>query len=162
MNNTWLSLGSNEGDRVLWMQKAIDLLSESCGTIVEKSSMYETAAWGLSSQPDFLNMVLQLQTEKTPQELLTKIHTIETTLGRQRDIKWGPRTLDIDILLYNQDMVELPGLTIPHPYLQDRRFTLAPLAQIAPEYVHPQLNKTIRQLLIECPDKLEVHKYPGL
>jgi 2-amino-4-hydroxy-6-hydroxymethyldihydropteridine diphosphokinase len=159
MNNTWLSLGSNEGDRLQWFQKAMDLLSSNCGSIVNRSSVYETAAWGLTTQPDFLNMVIEVQTNKTPSQLLTEIHNIETVLGRQRDVKWGQRTLDIDILLYNNDIIKLPGLTIPHPFMQDRRFTLTPLAEIAPAYIHPKFNKTILQLLDECPDKLEVHKY---
>jgi 2-amino-4-hydroxy-6-hydroxymethyldihydropteridine diphosphokinase len=159
MNNAWLSLGSNEGDRLQWIQQAIDLLFVNFGPIVKKSAIYETAAWGLTAQPDFLNMALQLQTGKAPAALLTEIHKIETTLGRQREVKWAQRTLDIDILLYNDEIIELPGLVIPHPFIQDRRFTLTPLAEIAPEYVHPKLNKTILQLLSECPDQLGVHKF---
>ena len=159
MNDAYLLLGSNEGNRMLWMQKAMDLLSVSCGAIVSRSSVYETAAWGITGQPDFLNMVILLQTTKSPFELLAAIHTIEDTLGRQRDEKWGPRTLDIDILLNNNEVIETPGLIVPHPFIQKRRFTLVPLAEIAPDYVHPKLNKTINQILSECPDTLEVHKY---
>jgi 2-amino-4-hydroxy-6-hydroxymethyldihydropteridine diphosphokinase len=159
MNNVYLSLGSNEGDRIGWMQKAMEMLSVKCGPVVQRSSVYQTAAWGLTSQPDFLNMVILLQTTKTPAELLIDIHNIETTLGRRRDIKWGPRTLDIDILLYNDLVTELPELTIPHPYMQDRRFTLVPLAEIAPTYIHPKFNVAISELLSRCPDQLEVHKY---
>jgi len=159
MNEVYLSLGSNEGDRVMWLQKAIDLLNAVCGTITKKSSVYETAAWGINNQPDFLNMAVQLATDKKPTELLACILNVETQLGRQRTIKWGPRTLDIDVLLYNTEVIETPELTIPHSFLHQRLFTLLPLAEIAPEYIHPKLNKTITELLADCPDKLEVHKF---
>jgi 2-amino-4-hydroxy-6-hydroxymethyldihydropteridine diphosphokinase len=156
MNITYLSLGSNEGNRMQWMQRAMDMLSENSGKIIKKSSVYETAAWGLGGQPDFLNMALEMETNQTPANLLTEIHGIEKLLGRQREIKWGQRTLDIDILLYNDEIIELPGLTIPHLYLQERRFTLMPLAEIAPDYIHPVLHKSIIQLLADCKDELEV------
>ena len=159
MNNVYLLLGSNEGDRVGWLQKAVALLSENCGPVLQSSPVYETAAWGITDQPAFLNRVVLLQTAQTPAELLDQIQKIESTLGRQRDIKWGQRTLDIDILFYNNEVIELPGLIIPHPFLQERRFTLIPLAEIAPEFTHPKLNKTVKELLTECPDKLEVHKF---
>ena len=159
MNTVFLSLGSNEGDRIQWLHKAMSLLSETCGIITKQSSIYETSAWGLETQPDFLNMVTQLQTTKMPLELLNETHNIESTLGRQRDIKWGPRTLDLDILFYNNEILQLPQLTIPHPYLQERRFTLLPLSEIAPNFLHPIFQKTINQLLEECPDKLEVRKF---
>lgn len=156
MNNTYLSLGSNEGNRKQWFKNAIELLHEKCGPVKARSSVYETAAWGITTQPDFLNMSVELATTLTPIELLSEIHIIETALGRQRTIKWGPRTLDIDILLYESEVISFPGLIIPHPFMQERRFTLAPLAEIAPDYVHPVLNKTMNELLAECPDKLPV------
>lgn len=159
MNEAYLSLGSNEGDRVVWLQKALELLAATCGEIVKLSSVYETAAWGLGTQPDFLNMAVLIHTDKTPEELLHDIHHIETALGRQRNIKWGPRTLDIDILLYNHEIIETPELKVPHPFLHERLFTLIPLAEIAPGYIHPQLHLTISALLTTCPDRLEVHKY---
>jgi 2-amino-4-hydroxy-6-hydroxymethyldihydropteridine diphosphokinase len=159
MNYAYLLLGSNEGERVEWLQKATKLLHEQCGETIKTSSIYETAAWGMTDQADFLNMVVLLKTELPALSLLGKIHDIETSLGRQRDVKWGPRTLDIDILFFNGDIIELPELTIPHPFLHERRFTLVPLAEIAAEYVHPRLHKTIRELLAECPDKLEVKKF---
>ena len=159
MNEAYLSLGSNEGDRILWFRKAIELLEENCGSIVKRSSIYETSAWGIETQADFLNMVVLLQTNESPTKLLKAILGIETQLGRHRSVKWGPRTLDIDILLYNNDIIESPELIVPHPYLQDRRFTLLPLAEIAPEYIHPKLNMSISELLSICPDKLDVHKF---
>lgn len=159
MNKVYLLLGSNDGDRLLWLQKAIEMLGSGGGTITGRSSVYETAAWGLEQQPAFLNMVVLLETDQTAPELLGSIQHIELLLGRQRDIKWGQRTLDIDILLYNSDIIDIPNLIIPHPYLHERRFTLIPLAELAADYMHPKLHKAISQLLAECPDPLDVHKY---
>ncbi len=159
MNTSYLSLGSNEGDRVLWISKAIDRIAESCGHIIRKSSLFETAAWGINAQPDFLNMVITIQTSQTAHQLLESILHIEILLGRHRDIKWGPRIIDIDILFFNDEVVNLPDLIIPHPYLHLRRFTLVPLTEIAPDYIHPILNKSTASLLSECQDSLEVHLF---
>ncbi len=159
MNVAYLSLGSNEGNRMQWMQKAMVLLTENCGRIIAQSSVYETAAWGVQDQSDFLNMVIELETKHTPEELLEEIHNIENQLGRQRNIKWGPRTLDIDILLFNEEIIKIPELTIPHPYLGQRLFTLKPLSEIAPGYIHPLLNKSVIEMLKECPDDLAVTRY---
>ena len=161
MNKTYLSLGSNEGNRALWLQAATDYIAARCGTILDRSSIYQTAAWGITTQPDFLNMVIYIETTQSPTQLLDTILNIEITMGRHRTIKWGPRIIDIDILFFNDDIIDTPGLIIPHPFIQERRFTLLPLAEIAPDYIHPKLNKTITELLISCPDQLEVHKYNG-
>jgi 2-amino-4-hydroxy-6-hydroxymethyldihydropteridine diphosphokinase len=158
MNIAFLSLGSNEGNRMAWLDKAIDLIATDCGTITGRSSVYETAAWGINDQPDFLNMVVSVQTTLSPKDLLAAILHIETVLGRHRVIKWGPRIIDIDILLYNDLVLQSPDLIIPHPYIQDRKFTLLPLAELAPDYVHPKFQKTINELLTKCADKLEVQK----
>jgi 2-amino-4-hydroxy-6-hydroxymethyldihydropteridine diphosphokinase len=159
VNTAILSLGSNEGDRVLWVNNAMDLIGISCGTIVNKSSLYQTAAWGINDQPDFLNCVISIQTNLLPPDLLSEILQIEKILGRHRNVKWGPRIIDIDILFYNDEILETPELIIPHPYLHLRRFTLVPLAEIAPGYIHPVLHKSIADLLSECKDLLEVHLY---
>jgi len=159
MNTTYLALGSNEGNRTKWLDMAMKLLAKNCGEITKRSSIYETAAWGITTQPDFLNMVISLQTLKNPQELLTAILSIETTLGRHRDIKWGPRIIDIDILFYNDEIINTSELIVPHPFLQERRFTLIPLTEIAPGYIHPKLHQSMRELLADCKDKLEVRKY---
>lgn len=156
MNYAFLSLGSNEGDRIQWLKKALDMIVKSCGPFTKLSSVYETAAWGITDQADFLNMVVRIKTVLPPHELLAAILDIETALGRKREVKWGPRIIDIDILLYNYEIIDTSELTVPHPFIQDRRFILAPLAQIAPTYLHPKLNKTIQQLLADCPDTLEV------
>jgi 2-amino-4-hydroxy-6-hydroxymethyldihydropteridine diphosphokinase len=158
MNIAYLLIGSNEGDRKQWLDRATDLLSQT-GDIVARSGIYETAAWGKTDQPDFLNMVVELHTDLSPAELLTNIQRIERTLGRQREIHWGQRTLDIDILLFNTDVIRMPELTVPHPYLHKRRFTLVPLAEIAGAYVHPILNMTIQKLLDVCEDSLPVWPY---
>lgn len=158
MTDVYLLLGSNEGDREQWLQQAVEQLG-AVGNISTQSAIYQTAAWGIEDQPAFLNMALCLQTELHPLELLQKIHHIEQNLGRQRTLKWGQRTLDIDILFYGDAVIDLPELKVPHPYLQERRFALVPLNEIAPDFLHPGLNKTISQLLDECPDKLEVEKY---
>ncbi|MBA3828513.1 MAG: 2-amino-4-hydroxy-6-hydroxymethyldihydropteridine diphosphokinase [Taibaiella sp.] len=154
MNTAYLLLGGNEGDTTLYLQSAYGLISASCGAIIQYSPVYQTAAWGLQEQPDFLNQVIAIHTTLSPFILLEKIQDIEKELGRQRTIKWGQRTLDIDILLYDDVVIDTPLLTIPHPSTPMRRFTLAPLAAIAPAYVHPVLKKTIQELLDECPDPL--------
>lgn len=156
MNRVYLLLGSNEGDRRQWLQDAMGLLIQQCGTINRTSAIYQTAAWGLEDQPDFYNMALELDTALSPTELLQAIQDIEQQLGRQRVLKWGQRTLDIDVLFYNQEVLDTPELKIPHPYLQERRFALAPLNEIAPTLIHPVLHQPVSELLALCPDPLPV------
>jgi 2-amino-4-hydroxy-6-hydroxymethyldihydropteridine diphosphokinase len=155
-HKVYLLLGSNEGDRISWFQKAMAELEQTVGNITAQSSLYETAAWGKEDQPDFLNMALCIETNLTPEALLQATQTIEQHMGRQRAIHWGQRTLDIDILFYGSEVVDIPNLKVPHPYIQDRRFALVPLHEIAPQLVHPALHKTIAELLATCPDTLEV------
>lgn len=157
-HKAWLLLGSNEGQRETWLQEALAGISASCGTIVQQSHIYETAAWGKEDQPDFLNMAICVSTTLKPLALLNAVLQIEQQLGRQRELKWGQRTLDIDILFYDNLIVGLPELKIPHPYIQERRFALTPLNEIAPELVHPVFNKTISELLAECSDQLPARK----
>jgi 2-amino-4-hydroxy-6-hydroxymethyldihydropteridine diphosphokinase len=156
MKFVYLLLGSNEGDRQQWLRDAVREITTHCGPVRNISSLYETAAWGLEDQPDFLNLVMQIETNLTPQTLLERIQAIEHKLGRQRQLKWGQRTLDIDILFYGQEIIQNETLKVPHPYLQDRKFTLMPLQEIAPEWIHPVLKKTITTLLQLCTDKLQV------
>ena len=158
MNKAYLSLGSNEGEREKWINNAISILNQTAGVVTRISSLYETKAWGLSEQPDFLNACLLLETKLNEFELLEVIKATETQLGRQRTIKWGPRTLDIDILFFNNDVIDAGEITVPHPYLQDRKFVLLPLADIASDYQHPVSGKTVSQLLAECTDSLEIRK----
>lgn len=159
MTKAYLLLGSNEGDRLGLMQEGIEQISKTGGKIVGQSRMYETAAWGLEEQPDFLNMAIIIDTPLQPIELLKAIHDIEQNLGRQRTLKWGQRTLDIDILFFGQHIINIPELAIPHPSVQLRRFALVPLNEIAPDFIHPVLNKTISRLLADCPDPLPVTEY---
>ncbi len=157
MKLAYLLLGSNEGDRRNWIDRAKKSIAEF-GEIVACSSLYETAAWGLEDQPDFLNQVLSIETALDALSLLDRVQQIEHTLGRQRTTQWGQRTLDIDILFYDKDIIQTKVLTVPHPFLQDRRFTLVPLTEIAPELMHPKLKKTAAALLEACTDHGQVRK----
>lgn len=157
-SKAYLLLGSNEGDRVSWLQQCIAMLQQSCGNIINQSAVYETAAWGKEDQPDFLNMAVCIMTPLSPEALLSAIQHIEKDLGRQREVKWGQRTLDIDIMLYEDAVINLPDLVVPHPHMQERRFALAPLQDVARDFLHPVLHKTITGLLNDCRDKLEVRK----
>jgi 2-amino-4-hydroxy-6-hydroxymethyldihydropteridine diphosphokinase len=158
MNEAFLLIGGNMGDRLDYLSKAGISISESCGVIARASSIYETAAWGKEDQSPFLNQVLQLKTKLDPQGLLRALLEIEHQLGRERIGKYGPRVIDLDILFFNDEVVREEGLTIPHPQMQNRRFVLEPLNEIAPEKMHPVLQKKIAQLLAECPDPLPVNK----
>jgi 2-amino-4-hydroxy-6-hydroxymethyldihydropteridine diphosphokinase len=151
----FLGLGSNIGDCAVNLNKAIKLLGLP---IVAKSSLYETEPVDYLNQPWFLNQVLQCETSFHPLKLLAECQKVEKELGRTREISKGPRTIDIDLLFYNDEILKSSELTIPHPAIPQRRFVLIPLAEIAPDFVHPELNLTIRQLLERCPDKSEVKR----
>lgn len=153
---TFLLLGANLGDRVATLSRAVQRISEIVGVVVQQSHIYETAPWGVLEQPAFLNQVLAVDTQLEPDAVLTQTQRIERELGRVRLEKWGARMIDIDILYYDQRIVKTNQLTIPHPYLHQRRFTLMPLAEISPDFRHPVLGKTTTELLTECPDTGEV------
>ncbi len=158
MHITYLLLGSNLGNRRKYLSLAISEIQTKIGTIVRRSSLYQTASWGKHDQPDFLNQVIELKTSLQAQELLSGILKIESDLGRKRLEKWGSRIIDIDILLYEDLIINDPKLIIPHPYLAFRRFCLMPLCEIAPEFIHPVLKKSIQQLLLELSDDLLVKR----
>jgi len=158
MNKAYLLTGGNLGNRLNNLSDARKLIEQYCGKIVQQSAIYKTAAWGFTDQPDFYNQALEIQTELHPKRLMQTLLTIEGQMGRKREIKFGPRIIDIDILLFNDEIIQQPHLAIPHPRLHERRFALTPLAEIAPNIIHPVLNKTIQQLLLESTDTLDVHK----
>ncbi len=153
----YIGIGSNVGDRKANCLKAIELLAEA-GRIVSVSSLYCTEPVGYKEQEDFINAVVSLETHLSARELLDACHAIEDRLGRTRTLRWGPRTIDLDILLYGDLMMSQPDVVIPHPLMAARKFVLAPLAEIAPEVVHPVLRKTAAQLLHELKDAETVMK----
>ena len=158
MNITYLLIGGNLGNRQENLATARFLIGKHCGQITRESSIYETAPWGKSDQPGFLNQALEVNTELNARQLIRRILKVEKIMGRVRREKMGPRIIDIDILLFNNEIQDIPFLKLPHPEMQYRRFVLIPLSEIAPEIVHPVLNKNISQLLHDCADELDVKK----
>ena len=156
MKTIFLLLGGNLGDRNQNLEDARECIALKIGTIKKTSSIYQTAAWGVENQPAFLNQVVEVSSLLSPQKTLTQINEIEKKLGRKRYQKWYARTIDIDILYYENEIIVEENLKVPHPFLHQRRFTLVPLAEIAPSFVHPILKKTNAELLEECEDDLPV------
>lgn len=155
----YLLLGSNLGDRMQLINDAVNKINVKIGTVFTQSSVYETAAWGKEEQPLFLNVALGIETTLSPLEVLKKSLEIEKELGRVRDEKWGSRLIDIDVIFYGELIVsEQDILQIPHPQMQFRKFVLQPLAEIAPDYFHPILRKSVSELLQSLPDNLTVSK----
>ena len=138
-----------------WIEKKI-------GRIRQKSSLYQTAAWGMTDQADFLNQVLEVETTRAPEEILTQLLAIEQIFGRIRDVKWGPRNIDLDLLLQDDIQVKTPHLQLPHPRMQDRKFILIPLVEIAPQFIHPGLGQTMQELLASTTDTTAVTLIPNL
>lgn len=157
MSIAYLILGGNKGKKYQNLLSANNLIEKRIGKIIKQSEIYTTKAWGNTNQPDFLNQVIAVQTNLSPVEILTIILSIEIELGRIRTSqKWQERTMDIDILFYNDEVIKSPNLIIPHPFIQDRKFVLIPLAEIAKDLIHPIFKKNIETLLNECKDDLEV------
>ena len=156
MTDVYLLLGSNENNRLQNLASARSLIELQGGKILKQSALYETEAWGLKEQNSFFNQALLIETSFSPHQLLAILKAIEKEIGRVETVKWGPRVIDIDILFYGNEIVEQEDLKIPHPYLHERKFTLAPLNEIASEFVHPVFQKTIKLLLQECSDVSEV------
>jgi 2-amino-4-hydroxy-6-hydroxymethyldihydropteridine diphosphokinase len=158
MNSTYLLLGSNMGNSTELLSNAIEQIENKIGPLLLQSNLYATAAWGNTSQPDFLNQAIEVATQLDATETLKEILSIEKNMGRIRTVKNAPRIIDIDILFFNNEIINRIDLIVPHPEIQNRRFVLTPLNEIAPQMIHPVLNKTIDQLLSFCPDQLAVKK----
>ncbi|MBH0231815.1 2-amino-4-hydroxy-6-hydroxymethyldihydropteridine diphosphokinase [Halobacillus yeomjeoni] len=159
MNTVYIALGSNISRREDHLKHAIEMLDQQNELeVIQKSSIYETAPVGYTEQNDFLNMVIQISTTLSPFQLLNVCQSVEADLGRRRVVKWGPRTIDLDILLFNQENMETERLIIPHPSMQDRAFVMVPLAEIAPQVIIPGLNQTAQMIINELPeqDKSEI------
>ena len=159
MNIVFLQLGSNLGDRGRLLQDAIVAIKDRVGGLVEKSKVYESVPWRVEGQENYLNQILKVKTELQPDDVLSIILDIEKNLGRLRLEKWGERLIDIDIIFYNDSIIETAELCVPHKHMHERMFVLTPLHNIAPEMVHPKYNKTVDELLQICTDKELVIEY---
>jgi 2-amino-4-hydroxy-6-hydroxymethyldihydropteridine diphosphokinase len=159
MIDVFLLLGSNLGNRQLFLKQAVDHIEEEIAPVVKASSVYETQSWGKTEEPDYLNQVVLIKTDLPARTVLDKILAIELELGRVREEKWGSRTIDIDILFYGEEIINEHGLHVPHPQLHNRRFTLEPLVEISAGLVHPVLGKTILELKNELNDDLIVKRF---
>lgn len=156
LHTLYLLLGANLGEPRVTFALARQQLAQQIGPIDGASGLYETAAWGVTDQPTYLNQVLRLSTALEPEAVLERTQAIERALGRVRTQRWAARLIDIDILFYDEAIIRTPALTVPHPLLHKRRFTLVPLADIAPTLVHPVLKQTALTMLATCPDQSEV------
>jgi 2-amino-4-hydroxy-6-hydroxymethyldihydropteridine diphosphokinase len=156
MNKFYLSLGSNLGERENNLTRAMEELEKRKVKILHRSSIYETEPVEIREQAWFLNCAIEVETDLPPQEFMNALLEIELLLGRRREAKYGPRTIDLDILLQGDTIVNTPQLTIPHPKMAERRFVLVALAEIAPRAMHPVLHRSIAELLADCPDRSEV------
>lgn len=149
MNTAYIAIGSNIGDRQKALEDALNQIEKEGIKVTRVSSFYETLPYGYTDQPPFLNGAIEVQTTLSARELLKTLLSIEKDLGRVRQFKWGPRTIDLDIIFFNNEVYNEPDLIIPHPDMQNRSFVLTPLNDICPTYLHPQLNKTTHDLLTE-------------
>lgn len=156
MNTVFLCLGGNLGNREENLKKATQLLESNVGMTKRVSSVYETASWGNPDQPAYLNQVIEIDTMLPADKVLSQCLKIEQDLGRIRNVKWENRLIDIDILFFNNEIINQSDLKIPHPLLEERLFVLHPLNEIAPDYVHPVSGKKISEILNACNDQLNV------
>lgn len=155
-HRVYLGTGTNLGDRHFNLKHVNALIEQRIGSIRRASAIYQTAAWGVTTQPSFYNQVIEVASALTPEAILTQITEIEFLMGRVRLQKWGARLIDIDILFYDDLFMQTKNLTIPHPYITDRNFVLIPLAEIAEQLIHPVLGVSIKALLETCEDAEEV------
>ena len=163
MSVAYIGLGSNMGDKVANLKKAVLELGKVPGNkVLAVSSFYKTEPVGGVEQDWFVNAAAEIETSLTPRELLNKLLYIEKNLGRVRDARWGPRVIDLDILLYDDLVMDEEGLSIPHPYLHERGFVLVPLAEIAPKVIHPKFKKSISELMRGIHDNKKIEKIGGV
>jgi 2-amino-4-hydroxy-6-hydroxymethyldihydropteridine diphosphokinase len=158
MKGKYFILGSNLGDPEGSLQTALEKIKIEVGKVVRTSSVYITEPWGIKDQPPFYNQVVEVETELSAYDTLRKLLEIENSMGRIRGKKWAERIIDIDILYFDDEIINTDSLCIPHPGIPDRRFVLVPLCELVPEEVHPILQETNADLLGSTPDTLEVHK----
>ena len=147
MSIAYISIGSNLGDREENCRQAIKLIEKNGIAVRKQSRMHETEPWGIKDQPKFINMAIEVETDKEPEELLRVLKEIEKEIGRKETTKWGPRVIDLDILFYDDLILKIPGIEIPHPLLHEREFILKPLSEIAPDKKHPVTGKTVKEML---------------
>jgi 2-amino-4-hydroxy-6-hydroxymethyldihydropteridine diphosphokinase len=162
MKTVYLGLGSNLGDRAVHLEQAIRALAAAGVHVKQRSSFYATEPVGFAPQNWFLNCVVEAATELMPRQLLRAVQQAERDLGRRRLVHDGPRTVDIDILLYGSNVIRMPDLDVPHPRMAERRFVLIPLRELAPGLRHPTLGRTIGELLAETPDRSQVRVWHPL
>ena len=160
MQTVYLGLGSNKGERISYIEKAIEEISRLPETkIFVRSAVYETEPWGNIEQEDYLNSVIGIQTELNAEDLLKELKSIEKLIGRKENKKWSAREIDIDLLFYGNEIIDKDHMKVPHGQIENRKFVLVPLNEIAPEFMHPVFKKSISQLLEDTTDKLKVFKY---
>ena len=158
MNNAYLLIGGNLGDRLANLNNAIQKIELHCGKIISSSAIYETAAWGFTEQPPFFNQALQVETALSATELMQQLLSIELSLGRERLLPLGPRSIDLDIIYFNNEIIQNDIVSIPHPRMEQRNFVLIPLNEIAPTFLHPVLHIPTSTLLKQCKDESHVYK----
>lgn len=159
MNTIYIQLGSNVGDRNSYIKESLLQIEKILGTITCESKTYESSPWGVTEQRNFLNKVISVKADFSAKDALKTLQNIEDDLGRKRTEKWGERTIDLDILFYNNETINTKELTIPHPHIQDRKFVLMPFAEMNGKFIHPTLKKDIFALLKECKDTEKVSVY---
>tara|TARA_B110001469_G_C9398697_1_gene205054 strand:- start:85 stop:570 length:486 start_codon:yes stop_codon:yes gene_type:complete len=159
MNLAYLQLGSNLGDRLELISNAVKCIKENVGTLLSFSKIYLSTPWRVEGQQSYLNQIIEIETNLSAEDLLISVLKIEKDLGRVRIEKWGERLIDIDIIFFNDEIIETPNLCIPHKHMHERNFVLIPLNEIIPFYIHPKYNKTVSALLEQSKDSEKVIEY---